>query len=273
MVANDYRVSEKGKTTLRLFNWIRTLKDYWFIQRKRHSKHNIAVGKHLTYLSEYLDVARQMEASSIDDKLVMNPRLGERTATTSFDRHYFYQDTWALRRICENNPPPIHVDVGSRIMFVGLLSCMVPVEFIDIRPLEAVLPNLTCKKGSVLTLPYESKSLESVSCLHVAEHVGLGRYGDPINIMNGTRLACVELQRVLQRGGRLYFSLPISGENRIEFNAHRVHTVHRILSYFPELELVELSGVTDNGEYIENIEPKLLGQQKYGCGFFLFRRD
>ena len=67
----------------------------------------------------------------------------------------------------------------------------------------------------------------------MAEHIGLGRYGDPLDPL-GTRKAAAELQRVLAPGGQLLFSLPV-GRPRVEFNAHRVHDPHEVASWFDGL--------------------------------------
>ncbi len=77
--------------------------------------------------------------------------------------------------------PARHVDVGSRVDLVGFLTAITEVTFVDIRPLEVDIEGLTPIAGSVLDLPFEDGALESVSCLHVAEHIGLGRYGDPLD--------------------------------------------------------------------------------------------
>ena len=42
-----------------------------------------------------------------------------------------------------------------------------------------------------------------MSCLHVAEHIGLGRYGENIDI-NGTKNAVEELQRILVKNANLF---------------------------------------------------------------------
>src|SRR3954454_20739809 len=133
-------------------------------------------------------------AEAIRDE-VLNPQLHDRLPTTPFVQHYFFQDIWAARRVAERRPPR-HVDVGSRVDLVGFLTAIAPVTFVDIRPLEADVEGLESVAGSVLSLPFEDGSLPSVSCLHVAEHIGLGRYGDPLD-PGGTRKAADELQRVL----------------------------------------------------------------------------
>ncbi len=198
------------------------------------------------------------------------PILDERTSTTSFDTHYFYQDIWAFRKIHESGATA-HVDVGSKVDYVGFLSAITSVTFIDIRPLITDLPNLESKSGSILEMPYPDKSISSLSCLHVAEHIGLGRYGDPLDPL-GTVKACKELQRVLATGGNLYFALPI-GNPRVCFNAHRIHSTEQILRYFEGLKLVEFSFVDDKGRFLQNVGTEVAQGAKYGCGLFHFTRQ
>ncbi len=198
------------------------------------------------------------------------PCLFDKTSTTGVDSHYFYQGIWAFKRILANKPLK-HVDVGSDVDFVGYLSAITEVEFVDIRPLTVSnIGNLESIKGSILEMPFEDNSVSSLSCLHVAEHIGLGRYGDPLD-PSGTKKAAKELSRVLAKGGNLYFSLPI-GKSRICFNAHRIHSPRQILEYFSDLKLVELSGSTDNKEFLENIDITKLENQKYACAMFWFTK-
>ena len=199
----------------------------------------------------------------------MYPILDERTSTTTFDTHYFYQDIWAFRKILESGTKA-HVDVGSKVDYVGFLSTITQVTFIDIRPLITDLPDLESKAGSILEMPYPDGSVSSLSCLHVAEHIGLGRYGDPLDPL-GTVKACRELQRVLAPGGNLYFGLPI-GKPRVCFNAHRIHSTEQILEYFSGLKLVEFSFVNDKGNFMQNVEPDIARDAKYGCGLFQFTK-
>lgn len=197
------------------------------------------------------------------------PCLHDKTETTHFDRHYFYQDIWAFTRIHESKCEQ-HVDIGSRIDFVGFLTAITKVTMIDIRPLLASLENLESKKGSILEIPYASGTIRSLSCLHVAEHIGLGRYGDTLDPA-GTKKAAQELARVLAPGGNLFFSVPI-GKARLCFNAHRIHTVQQILEYFSGLTLVEYSGIDDEVNFRVNIGIGDLDSCNYGCGLFWFRK-
>lgn len=198
------------------------------------------------------------------------PVLNDRTATTPFDPHYTYQDGWAARRVAERRPGR-HVDVGSRISYVVGLSAFVPVTFVDLRPLQVRLSGLESLGGDLLALPFEDRSLTSLSCLHVAEHVGLGRYGDPLDPA-GTAKAARELQRVLAPGGWLYFSLPV-GQPRTQFNAHRIHDPRAVPDLFPELRLAGFDGVDDTGSYRPGIDPAELANSAWACGLYALTRD
>lgn len=197
------------------------------------------------------------------------PQIHDRTAGSPIDPHYFHQDVWAARRVARLSPER-HVDVGSRVDYVGFLTAITAVTFVDIRPLDVDIPGLTPIAGSVLDLPFEDGSLESLSCLHVAEHVGLGRYGDELDPA-GTRKTARELQRVLAPGGQLLFSGPV-GKRRTCFNAHRIHAPEDVAMMFGGLELAEFAGVDDDGKFREGRDLSELAGAKYACGLFRFVR-
>lgn len=197
------------------------------------------------------------------------PYIYQKDATHSFDAHYTYQSTWAFSLILASETKH-HIDVGSEVKFVAMMSRIIETTFIDIRPLEINLSNFHSKAGSALELPYKDGTIESLSSLHVIEHIGLGRYGDPID-PDGTVKAAKELSRVLAPGGNLYISLPI-GQPRLMFNAQRIHSTHQVLQMFDELKLVEISAVTDKREFIRHSSVVDLDQSKYACGMFWFTK-
>jgi SAM-dependent methyltransferase len=197
------------------------------------------------------------------------PQLGDSLGTSPFDPHYFFQDVWAARHVAALTPER-HVDVGSRVDYVGFLTTICDVAFVDIRPLTAQLDRLESIAGSVLDMPFPDRSVRSLSCLHVAEHIGLGRYGDPLDPL-GTRGAAAELQRVLEPGGQLLFSLPV-GQPRLCFNAHRIHDPRDVLEMFDELQLIEFSGVDDYGIFRRNRKIEEFARARYACGMFHFVR-
>jgi SAM-dependent methyltransferase len=197
------------------------------------------------------------------------PVLNEKTSFTLFDAHYFYQQIWAFENIMKAKPKG-HVDIGSTYQMSGYLSKIVPTIFVDIRPINTQLKNLKVRKGDILNLPFEDDSVESLSCLHVVEHIGLGRYGDKID-PNGPKKACKELSRILKKGGRLYFSIPV-GKKKICFNAHRVIPYGEILNYFKRLKLVNFSLIDDKGKFIKKTQTKMINNLNYGCGLFEFKK-
>ena len=199
--------------------------------------------------------------------LDMQPCLGDWSTHTPFDAHYFYQGAWLARKLTK--PKPIkHVDIGSSVLTISILSAMVDTIFVDYRPLKASLPGLTSIPGNILSLPFDENSVESLSCLHVIEHIGLGRYGDPID-PEGSLKAAAELQRIVSLGGKLFLSLPI-GRERICFNAHRVHAPASVLRMFSQMRLVEFSYVDDNGQYHDAKQVEVACHMEYGCGLFQF---
>ena len=198
-----------------------------------------------------------------------HPCLTDWMEATPFDPHYFYQAAWLSRRLA-SKPPSNHVDIGSDVRMINVLSAFVPTEFLDYRPLNVSLEGLICNAGNLTSLEKDDDSVSSLSCLHVVEHVGLGRYGDPID-PDGSRKALSELQRVLSPGGRLYLSLPV-GRERVCFNAHRVFDPSTITALLSKLELIEFSLVDDRGIFHQHQPLEAGSTQEYGCGMFVFEK-
>ena len=253
-------MNKKKHTKFFLRNWIRP------IVNPSHLKHIIP--KYIKYLRDWKKYSRMEYAEEMSLKNSL-PSLFDDRAKTPFDPHYFYQDVWAFKRIFKLRSDS-HVDVGSKVSFIGFLTVIKEVLFIDIRPLITNLDNLKSIKGNILSIPFEDNSISSISCLHVAEHIGLGRYGDKLDPL-GTKKAAKELVRVLAKDGNLFFSVPI-GKPLLCFNGHRIHSTDQILEYFSDLELIELSGVDDSGNYFQNIDKNKLNSCNYGCGFFWFTK-
>lgn len=197
------------------------------------------------------------------------PCLKDKLSTTPFDHHYTYHPAWAARKLMEIKPSA-HVDISSILYFGTMMSAILPIKFYDYRPAAIHLSNYDSGAADLKALPFEDDSIESLSCMHTIEHIGLGRYGDAID-GDGDLTAIAELIRVLKPGGNLLFVTPV-GKPRIEFNAHRVYSFEQILAYFSPLTLKEFTLIPDSGGIIENANPDLVKQQLYGCGCFWFNK-
>lgn len=222
------------------------------------------------YVWFFRDLFRYQRLSSGPSLLNTNlyPMLHDKT-THPFDAHYFYQQLWVFEHVLKNSPKE-HIDISSSYEMSGYLSKIVKTRFVDYRPLDTHLRNLSVEQGDILHLLFKDNTVPSLSCLHVIEHIGLGRYGDPID-PEGTRKACIELDRVLSKKGRLYLSTPI-GKPRVCFNAHRIHDPQELLSFFPTLHIESFSVVDDDGVFHENVQPEKFRTLHYGCGMYLLRK-
>jgi SAM-dependent methyltransferase len=198
------------------------------------------------------------------------PCLDDDTVQTSFDHHYVYHTGWAARRLAKVSPR-LHVDFGSSIYFAAIASTICPFKFYDYRPARLSLQGVEPAQADLSSLPFPNDSIESVSCMHVVEHVGLGRYGDPIDY-DGDLKAIGELSRIVAPGGSLLFVVPV-GQPRLLFNAHRIYAYDQILHHFGGIFAVdEFALITDAGRFIRGAGREEANAQSYGCGCFHFKK-
>ncbi len=203
------------------------------------------------------------------------PCLHDKTPITGFDHHYIYHTAWAARVLARTRPT-VHIDIASSLYFCSSVSAFVPVQFYDYRPAHLHLDNLVPGSADLLALPIASGSVVSLSCMHVVEHIGLGRYGDPLD-PDGDLKAMAELKRVLAPEGSLLFVVPL-GRPRICFNAHRIYSYDQVRAYFADLCLVEFALIPDapqaaSSGLIYGASRELANTQEYGCGCFWLKRS
>ncbi len=202
------------------------------------------------------------------------PILNERYAESgTMSGHYFHQDLFIAKRIFQNKPAK-HVDIGSRIDgFVAHVACFRDIEVFDIRALASKISNIKFVQADFMNLnPALINYTDSISCLHAIEHFGLGRYGDPIDAYGHVK-GLNSIYEVLKKGGKFYFSTPI-GQQRVEFNAHRVFSVDYLLGLFEgKYRIDSFSFVDDRGDLHGNaqLRPGEIAKNfgcSYGCGIF-----
>jgi len=215
-----------------------------------------------TQLRKFNKLKNNQDSSAIE----LYPCLSDNLTFTPIEPIYFLQDTWAAKKIFELKPAH-HYDIGSSAKTIGILSQFVPITMVDIRPIELELENLFFQKGSILELPFEDSSIESLSSLCVVEHIGLGRYGDEINPL-GSEKAIKELKRVLKAEGIIFFSVPVNSENKVYFNAHRAFTREYILNLFDGFNLLEEKYIYGT-KMFDNYDTG----KGFGTGLYMFKKE
>ena len=109
--------------------------------------------------------------------------------------------------------------------------------------------------------------------MHTVEHIGLGRYGDPID-PDGDIKAITELKRVLAPGGSLLFVVPIGKQPKIMFNAHRIYTIEMIQKLFTDFTLKEFAYIPERqGDMQINPNLSSLNVGEYDCGCWWFQKS
>jgi hypothetical protein len=170
--------------------------------------------------------------------------------------HYFHMDLFMAQQVAQAAPPR-HLDIGSRIDgFVAHLATTMPVLVGDIRPVASQHENIKFVQLNLMDPSTAAKlgQFPSVSCLHTIEHMGLGRYGDPLDPAGDSK-ALATLAALTMPGGTLYLATPM-GRERIEFNAQRVYSIARLQNMLAEegFTITQFAYVDDQGDLIPQQE-------------------
>lgn len=189
--------------------------------------------------------------------------------------HYFHQDLLVARLVFEDKPKR-HVDIGSRVDgFVAHVAAFREIEILDVRPLESSKHRNIKYHQADLMCPQDLGEIDSLSCLHVIEHFGLGRYTDKIDVQGHIK-GITNLVELVSLGGRLYISFPISDQDEVHFNAHRVFNPRSILQH-PSIKnlmhLIRFDYVDDDGDLhlnknIQDLPPGM----RFSCGIYTFEK-
>ena len=227
------------------------------------------------FLKEYREIRRQARVSGESFPFgKLYPCLQEKDLESGvLAEHYFYQDLYVARKVFQNNPVR-HVDIGSRIDgFVAHVASFREIEVLDVRDLHLGLPHIRFTRADLSAKEFPlTDYCDSLSCLHALEHFGLGRYGDPVDY-DGHLVGWENMHRMLKKEGKFYFSVPI-GEQRIEFNAHRVFSISYLLALMEKAYDIEsFAYINDAGNFISDaaLDEASVRENfgcRYGCGIF-----
>lgn len=248
-----------------------SLKNNFFHKKPKYSLTGIYKKQFNLLTQQETQTSTRFTLNKKDVKLFPN----DATKQTDFDRHYIYHPAWAMR-IINASKPAVHIDISSTLHFCSMLSAVVPVKFYDYRPAALVLSDLTCEAADLTALSFDDHSISSLSCMHTVEHIGLGRYGDPLDY-DGDLKAMKELARVLAIDGNLLFVVPVANQSVIHFNGHRVYHPDAVTAVFKQagLTLKEFALIPEDaqdGGLVIQPDALLIAKQTYACGCFWYTK-
>ncbi len=240
------------------------------------SSTNPLAWKNIVFLPRFVKDWTRFRRLGGDGDIELFPVLSEfKDSAGVMSGHYFHQDLFVARRLFRARPQR-HFDIGSRIDgFVAHVASFMPIEIFDVRPMHSRVPGIGFVQADFMIQQTIDQKVASLSCLHTLEHFGLGRYGDSVD-PQGHLKGFKNMVDLLESGGVLYLSFPISNRERVEFNAHRVFHPESVFAWpgSEKLQLEEFSWVDDHGDFHESSSTRLAidANLTYGCGIYIFRK-
>jgi|LauGreDrversion4_2_1035121.scaffolds.fasta_scaffold09463_3 hypothetical protein len=221
----------------------------------------------------YFITETQLKRPEILD-YVKHPILHEDGLDQPFDTHYIYHVAWALRILAKTRPSH-HLDISSSLYFNIAASAMTEVTLAEIRPTNLYLDNLSIIRRDIQTpSDWDTTRSDSVSCMHVLEHIGLGRYGDKLDPMGDLKGISL-LKSIVNDKGQLLFVVPV-GRPALHFNAHRIYRAQDIADLFaPEFMLESYTLIPGPADMppLEDCPLGISDNLPYGCGCFFFKKS
>lgn len=195
-------------------------KNYFKILIKLILKNPLTFYLHIfNFFRDYKNIKKDIINTNFDI-YPTHPYLFDKNDKNLKLEYFHFQDLWAFKTLTKNSIVEL-VDIGSNLSFIAFASSVSKIKCIDIRPHKIILENVDFAIGNITNLPFENESINNISSLSVIEHIGLGRYGDEIDLF-GMEKSAMEFTRVLKKNGNLIISFPFGKKNIIEFNAHRI---------------------------------------------------
>lgn len=108
----------------------------------------------------------------------------------------------------------------------------------EVRPLHIDNPQVTVRVEDLAYAENAQSEFDLVTCLSTIEHVGLGRYGDPLDPQGDLRMAAT-LRRIVKPGGFLLLSFP-TGRGTVVYNRHRIYNTYRRQQLFGDFKVLEV---------------------------------
>jgi hypothetical protein len=191
---------------------------------------------------QYCNMCKQVGLPVPKPQFRLNADKDNVHINTFIDMIYLLHASWAVRKLKAINPKKV-VDIASPLYISCYMSAYFPFEYCEWRPIQFSLDNLTIREHvDIRALPHPTESEECAMCLHTIEHIGLGRYGDPLDPL-GDKHAADELQRIIKPGGKILIAVPLNTNGRetvTHFNAHREYYVPDVIALFDKCSIDHL---------------------------------
>jgi SAM-dependent methyltransferase len=86
-----------------------------------------------------------------------------------------------------------------------------------------------------------------ITCISTIEHIGLGRYGDPLDPFGDLKMMN-SIRKIMRPGGFVIIVVPCHPdyEGHVVFNAHRLYTPYRIATLFEGFQVLDIPGVKES---------------------------
>ena len=157
----------------------------------------------------------------------------------------------------------VHQNIGlngeGRILDVGCCGSSLVIELaslgyevygIDVKSYPLEHPNFTFVHGDIFKTPFPDDFFDRVTAVSTIEHIGLGRYGDPI-YSDGDKKAVKEIKRILKPGGKAIFTVPFGKQTivyRKKIPLHRVYDSQALNGLFSgSLEIIKAKYIAKKG--------------------------
>lgn len=223
----------------------------------------------------FADFVRFKKINTSWPRLYIKPCMHDKFDTAGeYASEYFWQDLNVAQKIYSENPKKI-CDVGSRIDgFVAHIASFRPLTVLDIRPVDAKIPNVTFIQADLSNSEIMNR-FDLVTCLHTLEHFGLGRYGDPID-PNAWKKGLFGLANLIETDGKLLLSTPV-GRKAVYFNANYVFDPLELILEAEKLNLILLKAEVFDQDHFRDLsllneDIKEIALKDYSLVIFTFEK-
>ena len=152
----------------------------------------------------------------------------------------------------------IEPNVKLKLLDVGCAGTTLPIELasrghevygIDVIPYRD-RQNFSFVQGDLEYMPFNNDFFDIVTAVSTIEHVGLGRYGDPIS-PEGDKNAVKEIMRIVKPGGKIIITIP-AGKDTICYSKDdiplaRVYSPISLIKLLSGLKILEISYIVKRG--------------------------